>query len=184
MILLDGSNLPEAQNKILQSLTDVHRQLADLLRELPRSSLPNIHEVGILKGLRDLLREEFSRMFEKTSIEVPEPDEKSLSQLSPLQSEVIYYAAREVIRNAARYGRKNGALPTLNIRCETQDGIHLIIEDNGPGVMDSESKIEGGGQGLALHKTLMAVIGGDLVIESQAGNFTRVILVIPPFGIT
>jgi hypothetical protein len=36
----------------------------------------------------------------------------------------------------------------------------------------------GSGQGLVLHSTLMAVIGGSLTIETKAGEYTRVILII------
>ena len=37
----------------------------------------------------------------------------------------------------------------------------------------------GAGQGLALHSTLLAVVGGSLTIDSQPGMFTRVTLWLP-----
>ena len=37
----------------------------------------------------------------------------------------------------------------------------------------------GTGQGLALHSTLMAVVGGSLSVESVPGRYTRVLLSLP-----
>ncbi len=37
-----------------------------------------------------------------------------------------------------------------------------------------------GGQGLALHSTLMAVVGGSLVAERVQGGITRITLALPP----
>ena len=36
-----------------------------------------------------------------------------------------------------------------------------------------------GGQGLALHSTLMAIAGGSLLVESTPGQMTRAELVMP-----
>ena len=38
---------------------------------------------------------------------------------------------------------------------------------------------EGCGQGLALHSTLLAVVGGTLSVESEPGRYTRVLLCLP-----
>jgi len=51
------------------------------------------------------------------------------------------------------------------------------IEDNGAGPV--ELKSEGGGQGLILHSTMMAVVGGSLALESAPGLPTRVALYLP-----
>ena len=59
----------------------------------------------------------------------------------------------------------------------TGDRFHLTIEDNGVGVGETS----GGGQGLALHSTLMAVAGGSLLLESMPNQMTRAELVMP-FG--
>ena len=38
---------------------------------------------------------------------------------------------------------------------------------------------EGSGQGLALHSTLMAVVGGTLTAESESDTHTRITLTLP-----
>ena len=118
---------------------------------------------------------------------------------------MLFFASREVIRNAAQHGRgKNGDLPPrLCISIEYQDSLVITIEDNGVGFTMSESMDHarrtdqwdssgaesldhdqklpgrGSGQGLALHSTMMAVIGGTLTIESMPEEYTRVSLVLP-----
>ncbi len=52
-----------------------------------------------------------------------------------------------------------------------QDGqFQLSIEDNGPG-FPAETSV---GHGLALHGTLMAIMGGSLALETVVEGGTRV----------
>jgi sensor histidine kinase regulating citrate/malate metabolism len=71
-----------------------------------------------------------------------------------------------------------------------------MVEDNGVGLEiggengreddghESNGRTNGGGSGggLALHSTLMAVVGGTLSTESVPGDYTRVSLVLPLDG--
>ena len=52
--------------------------------------------------------------------------------------------------------------------------FQLAIADNGPGLPPTP----GNGQGLALHSTLMAVVGGSLALETLPGQGTRVVLAV------
>jgi signal transduction histidine kinase len=47
-----------------------------------------------------------------------------------------------------------------------------VIEDNGVGLNGPGSSEAGSGRGLALHSTLLAVVGGSLQINSQPGEYT------------
>ena len=100
-----------------------------------------------------------------------------------MAAEVLFYAAREAIRNAARHGRGTSQAAPLNLRIAAAwepGGLRLAVEDNGVGVADqSTAERDGGGQGLALHSTLLAVVGGTLSVESEPGRFTRVLLCLP-----
>ena len=55
----------------------------------------------------------------------------------------------------------------------------ICIQDDGIGFDEQWDKGESHGQGLALHSTLMAVVGGSLAIESTPGKITKVILKLP-----
>jgi signal transduction histidine kinase len=102
-----------------------------------------------------------------------------------LEAEVLFYAAREAIKNSARYGRAAQGKPLeLGIRVNSQEGLRMVIEDNGTGVDPRIEPVQahhrgGSGQGLAIHSTLLAVIGGSLSLDSEPGRYTRVILALP-----
>jgi signal transduction histidine kinase len=71
----------------------------------------------------------------------------------------------------------------VTIRVNWKDGLRIEIEDNGVGIDPRAAAPDAPastsrGHGLAIHSTLMAVVGGSLSVESAARKFTRVILVI------
>jgi two-component sensor histidine kinase len=67
---------------------------------------------------------------------------------------------------------------TLRIYVRWEDGLRLIVEDNGVGVAGSADD-ERGGQGLILHGTMMAVVGGSLAMDNAGEGGTRVVLSLP-----
>ncbi len=182
---------PAATTEAMNLLAGAHRQLSELLRELPASPEPDVARLGLLDALRRLVASEFAHAFDAVSWQVEGAVEQQASRLPPLAAEVLFYAAREAMRNAARHGRRAGAPAALNlfIRATWNDpagashGLSLSIEDNGVGLNEPEPENNGGrpgaGQGLALHGTLLAVVGGTLTVESVPGRFTRVSLHLP-----
>ena len=66
----------------------------------------------------------------------------------------------------------------LAVTLDWPAGLRLTIQDDGVG-LGSHPASPGSGQGLALHSTLMAVIGGSLALESAPGEYTRVVLSLP-----
>jgi signal transduction histidine kinase len=92
---------------------------------------------------------------------------------------VLFHAAREAVRNAARHGRgdhADGALK-LSVGLVWRNGLEVTVEDNGVGF--DTSQYASTGHGTAIHSTLMAVIGGAWVTESSPGKGTRVTLTLP-----
>jgi signal transduction histidine kinase len=164
-------------------LAVAHRQLAELLRELPGSPLPDVARLGLVDALRRLAAGEFARAFDRVEWGVAPEAEAAARALPVLAAEVIFFAAREAMRNAARHARPaGGAPPSLRLGLERPPagGLVLTLEDNGvgPGAAAADGPA-GTGQGLALHSTLLAVVGGTLTVEREAGRFTRVRLVLP-----
>jgi signal transduction histidine kinase len=173
-------------------LAGAHRQLAELLRELPSGPEPEVARLGLFAALHRLATGEFAHAFDAVSWQVDPLAEEQAGRLPPLAAEVLFYAAREAMRNAARHGRRDGAPAALSliIRAAWNDkpgparGLSITVEDNGAGVLDNPGEAQdgerlGAGQGLALHSTLLAVVGGSLTIESEPGIFTRVTLCLP-----
>ncbi len=100
--------------------------------------------------------------------------------LPTLTADVIFYAAKEALRNAARHGRGGDPARPLHLRLSAtgNGGLHLAISDDGVGPTASAATTRGG-HGLALHSTMMAVIGGSLVTQPRTGGGTTVRLELP-----
>lgn len=131
-------------------------------------------------ALRKTIKNEFSTAFKQVVWEIPDEMVHHLEQLSPLVSEVVYFAAREAIRNAARHGRVGDKPPTLKITAnQGAQEWEIIIEDTCIRNSEAQKKEPSSGKGLTLHGTLMAVIGGELPFEQVPGKITRVILRVP-----
>jgi signal transduction histidine kinase len=128
---------------------------------------------------------EWKQAFDNVTWEIDPQAEEKAARLPPAISEVAFYAAREAIRNAARHARHvDTDIPlNLDLRIEWRSGLNIEIGDNGIGLNQGEKEgkasSDGSGQGLALHSTLMAVVGGSLVMDSAPGRFTRVTLSLP-----
>jgi signal transduction histidine kinase len=180
-------NLNDGAGEALPLLAGLHRQISDLLHDAPASATPQVARLGLPGALRHAVEEEFAGAFDAVRWHIDPCTEAAAARLPPLTTEVLYYAAREVVRNAARHGR--GGVPErplhldlwLDWDCEASPwdgGLRLAVEDDGVGIALPTSPEEG--QGLALHGTMMAVVGGSLELESLPGLHTRVTLRLPP----
>jgi len=198
MLTLSGEQAVNAET--LTQLADVHRQISDLLRDMPTASAPAVARLGLVGALRKAIAEEFSGAFDNVEWQVDAGAEAKAVELPSLTAEVVFYASREVIRNAARYARggRHSEPLRLRIAVSAEPGLKVVIEDDGDGLRHPEYAIEAGdleseepvadasktsggaGRGLALHSTMMAVVGGSLEVESVPGQFTRVVLSLPP----
>jgi signal transduction histidine kinase len=165
----------------IELLTSAHSQISNLLREMPTTSLPEITRLGLIGALRKLIDEELGAAFDQVSWQVDPLDEEQAKNISSLEAEVIYYAAREAIRNASKHARPTSPDQPLDltISLNFSPGLQLTIQDNGSGITSQTQNSENSGQGLALHSTMMAVIGGELAVQSEPGSFTRVVLSTP-----
>jgi len=165
----------------IELLAQVHRQVSDLLREMPPATAPEVARLGLAGALRQVLDQELKDAFDEVTWQVSPEAEQRLPELPPLSAEVVFYAAREAMRNAALHARKPGANAPLHlsVSLDWPTVLQVTIQDDGAGLPaagGSEPHAAGNGQGLALHSTLMAVIGGSLALESVPGEYTRVVL--------
>ncbi len=195
---LNGTGEQTAETGAL--LQEIHRQLSDLLRLAPGTAAVEVGRLGVLGALRHTIEVELQGAFDQVTFTVQPEGERELEKLPALSAEVLYFAAREAVRNAARHARGGDAGANLCLKVELayRDGLLLAVEDNGagmppgdrpPGMGSPQERAEpgqagspeaGSGQGLALHSTMMAIIGGSLTIESAPGRYTRLTLHIPP----
>jgi len=170
-----GSDDP-GKTEAMKIISAAHRQVSALLQELPPPPAPEVTRLGLLGALRHMVDQGHASAFDKVDWVEDDKAGEATAALPALTTEVIYYAAREAVRNAARHARTDRPLH-LRVTVEGGKGFKLVIEDNGTGMQPGQARDRmGAGEGLALHSTLMAVVGGALLVESQAGKFTRITL--------
>lgn len=194
MLMLQASVLDESNaqsgpsSEAVAQLADIHRQIANLLHEMPATAGSDVARLGLVGALRGSVANELGSAFDSVSWRIEPEMERRAEQLPALTAEVMFYAAREAIRNAARYGRGNTPARRLHLTitiagsenlAELQPNFILTIEDDGVGIGTLSPPTVGSGRGLALHSTMLAVVGGALSTESQLDTFTRVRLTLP-----
>lgn len=175
-------NTPERTiEETMGQLGQIHRQISALLRGSPVIEASEVAREGLFAALKHTLEHELSQSFDHIIWQVEEEVEWKAREIPPLTAEVLFYAAREAIRNAACHGRESVGSKDLNLKvaADWDDGLRLRIEDDGVGLRPSTEKQQSSGHGLALHSTMMAIVGGSLEIESEPGRYTRVLFTLP-----
>ena len=172
----DNGSSPDA----VELLTEVHHQISSLLREIPAAISPEVARRGLIGAIQKMVEDELAYAFDEVVWQIePEAAEK-IDAISSLTGEVLFYAVREIIRNAAHHARADSTNPLhLTVTITWRDELNITIEDNGVGLTTGEQANGGSGQGLALHSTMLAVVGGSLTVESIPGMYTRVLLTLP-----
>jgi len=172
---------PSAVDDALRAMADLHRQIANLLHDLPTGRMPAVTVDGVVGALRELLAGDLTGAFDAVTWTLDPAAEARLAELPPLTGEVVYGAAREALRNAARHGRGSVDTRPLRIRVTVTAGIELrvMVEDDGVGCAHTGSSSVGAGHGMVLHSTMMAIIGGAWTLDSLPTGGTRVTLVVP-----
>jgi signal transduction histidine kinase len=165
-------------------LADAHRQVSALLAELPPPLAPDVARLGLVRALQRVV-EDLGGELDEVAWTIEPAAERTLSGLSPLAAEVLFGAAREAIRNAARHAHPADRARPVHLGITvavTADDLTLSVEDDGVGLAaptSSRGAPGGAGQGLILHGTLLTVLGGSLVVEGAVGHGTRVTLRLP-----
>jgi len=178
ILKLNGSSLRDNTeiNRVVRELADIHQKIASLLRDLPAPLAPDLQNQGLVAALRYLVQEDLAGLFDRTFFYQGENIEPIAEALPTLTADVLFYATREAMRNAAQHARGDKPLH-LKVSITNHAGFEITIEDNGVGIaMSAHNSENKEGHGLALHSTLMAVIGGSLRIETKPTEYTRVIL--------
>jgi len=156
--------------------------VSDLLHEIPLSDTTELAQKGLVATLRRVVEDEFADDFDAVEWELEEDALTRSQQLSDLRAEVVLYAAREAVRNAARHGRGDDPDRPLSLTislANSEGTLELAVADGGVGCGEASPHP---GHGIALHSTMTAVIGGSWQMECAAGQYTRVRLIVPTNG--
>ncbi|MBI4785856.1 MAG: hypothetical protein HY782_02280, partial [Chloroflexi bacterium] len=163
----------------IELLTVAHRDVSNLLREMPTTAAPEVKRLGLIGALKQAVADEWQRAFERVEWEVEPSAEPAARALSSVTAETLFFAACEAIRNAARHGRDGDRALHLRIAVQLRGSLEIIVEDNGVGPQKAGLGEQGSGRGLAMHSVMLAVIGATLSVDAVANRGTRVRIVLP-----
>ena len=159
-----------------------HRRISDLLRASTPDVPARLARDGVIPALRALLDADFASEFAAVHWNIDPEAEARSRGLSPFAAEAVYFAAREVVRNAVRYARGDDAGRGLNlsIRLERQnERLQLEICDDGIG-LDVGIGRPGAGNGLRIHSAMLAAVGASLEVSPATTGGTRVVIFVFP----
>ena len=162
------------------ALTQAHRRLSGLVREMSNAVPTRLESEGLIAALHSAVDHDFRDSFDALDWQVDPAAQDRAKQLPLFVSEVIFFAAQEALRNAARHGRGaeiNRKLK-LDVAIQNGAGLTIVIGDDGVGRAANRALGEAG-SGLAFHSTMLAVIGGTLSVEDRSGGGTQVVISVP-----
>jgi signal transduction histidine kinase len=166
---------------VIGQLANTHKMISSLLQELPSVYTPQLEKAGFTYVIQQLIKIEFPRTFSAIDWRWTIEDAAVVNNLPILKKEVLYYAFREAVRNAANHASppvvEEGVQLIVRIKAERE--VEITIQDNGKGSSDDGSDTSGSRQGLAIHSTFMALIGGELIFENEPASYARVRLICP-----
>jgi len=166
-----------AVKEAIQSLTAAHQQIADLIHSARQAADPSA-SWNLTEALKSMIQDEFQDEFTSVSWTVAD----SLPALDAITYEVVTGAAREIIRNAAIHGRGDQPERPLNLSIAIAYEKHIAISicDDGVGFSyHANGKKGGSGNGLALHTTMLAIVGASLTTETPSNGGTEVTIGLP-----
>jgi two-component system sensor histidine kinase DegS len=168
----ESAALADELTQLKLDLAQVVAGIRELMAELRCPGLQGLNVAGII--------ETYAREYEeRTGIRVY----TDLAQLGdePLDIEqklAVFRIIQEALRNVSRH---SGASRVLIRGAQRESHLELVVEDDGSGfsVLGVTSNYPRRGMGLAGMRERAKAIGGELGIDSQLGQGTRITLTVP-----
>lgn len=173
--VLYKKDLRAAQNevrKLRSALDEAHSSLRELLANFRL----RMDDRGLLPAITHLVQ----RFRDETSVNVYFHSELDNLKLTPAQEIALYYIAQEALTNIRKHSHAHNVRILLS---RTGDGRYqLLIEDDGYG-MEPPGEFSPGEQlGLYIMRERAERLPGELSIESETGEGTRVLVTFPTHG--
>jgi signal transduction histidine kinase len=165
--MADEAARPETAAVMREAAEDTRRTIKELRTLLVDIYPPDLHRSGLGAALRDLVAPLAPREIAAT-LEIP-PD----LELPNAVETLFYRTAQEALRNVMKHAHAT----RVRVRVETDGRVCLTVEDNGVG-LPAEAQPEGH-FGLRLLADLAREADGELRVESQPQQGTRVMIEVP-----
>ncbi|TGK35980.1 ATP-binding protein [Leptospira gomenensis] len=167
LTLSQNENEPAFKDQI-RILTDLHKKVSSFVRELPDTGL-EIGRLGLIETLKRRVDAEFDpKRFDwnfdpKLNLKFP------IS--SPETLEILFYACRETIRNAAKHSGKNETNKIMISFFENDKrGILIRVKNTIETDKSQSPSVASTEQGLKIHSALLKIFGGYLTLEFLNAN--------------
>lgn len=172
--ILFKKDIRGAQNEV-RRLSSAIEEAHDSLRELLTNFKSRMDERGLIPAIEDLV----DRFKSETGVAVFLQNEWNQTSFNPTQEVQVFRIIQEALANI----RKHSNAANVRIMLHNTDDEHfdVMIEDDGLGIdQDSEGPSRPGEQiGLRIMRERATRLHGELTIESEAGEGTRVHLSCP-----
>lgn len=164
------------QSQLVQRIADKHPERVKVeakeIEMTARSALQQVRE--LVSDMRTItIAEELADMeqiLKAAGIQFHMEDKSELSELPPLQQNIIGMCLRETATNIVKHSQAQNCFVTF---WNTRGDFTIVVKDDGVGVPDNNDE----GNGLSGMRERLALIEGKLVIE--AGTGTTVTVAVP-----
>jgi signal transduction histidine kinase len=167
-----------AVQQAVGALTQAHRQISDLMYDSASAAPRRLAQRGLIAALRASVESDFEGAFDRVAWHSSPGAVQAVGRLPLYVTEVLFFAAQELIRNAARHGRGKDPQRALCLAV-VLDESSLAIEDDGVGFGAVSPAEEKAHNGLRFHSTMLAAVGGSLEITALPGQGTRATIHFP-----
>jgi len=148
------------------------------LRDLLTNFRLKIDDSGLAQTVADLV----DRFRRETGIAVFFQNECQALALTPAQEIQVYYIIQEALTNIRRHSRAHNVRILLN---SEGDLYTVLIEDDGLGMAGPDEPMPAEHAGIAIMRERTQRLPGQIVIESEPGEGTRIVLIFnaPPVNV-
>ena len=169
---LHTKDLRTSQHEVQSLKTSIEEAHASL-RELLANYRLKIDERGLVPAVAGMVE----RFSEETGINVFFHNECRNFSLTPLQESQIFHIVKEALSNIGKHSNARNARILLN---GDGKGVYsLLIEDDGEGMAPVSAARPGEHIGLSVMRERAERLPGELTIESEPGEGTRIVLTFP-----
>ncbi len=161
----------------LEQVDGLIRQAIESSRSLTvELSPPVLYDVGLARGLEWLARSMQDKHRLTVELDLQEGADTHDEDLRAF----LFQAARELLFNAVKHA---GDGATTRVRLwRTDDELHVAVSDDGPGFDPAVLRVRGAKAehfGLFSVQQRLELLGGRMIVDSQPGDGTRIIMSVP-----
>ena len=117
------------------------------------------------------------RFSQETGINVFFHNECRRLSLTPVQESQIFHIVKEALSNIRKHSHARNARILLN--GDGRGVYSLLIEDDGEGIIPASEALPGEHIGLSVMRERAERLPGEITIESEPGEGTRIVLTFP-----